>query len=158
MIKHIAILAVMLIFSGCAIRNYKINQASIVIIKSPHLKYADIGYIRHNLNAVELQLFEAGVPIQTIKINHLICINNGCMTKDMFNQRYLTPQYPTNILKNIILGRPIFKAINIKKLPNGFTQTIKEKSLNIHYSKINNMIKFIDKKNHIFIKISSEIP
>jgi len=57
-----------LLFSACSIKNYEHTSAKIVIIKSPKIKFSDIGYIRHTKDAIELELFIAGHVYKRIHI------------------------------------------------------------------------------------------
>ena len=70
--KYILI-AFALLFTACSTKNYEITQTKIIIIKSPKLKFADLGYIRNSDQSIELELFTAGKAIEKITVNHLIC-------------------------------------------------------------------------------------
>jgi len=142
-----------LLFSACSIKNYEHTEAKIVIIKSPQLKFADLGYLRHTQDAVELELFVAGKSVQKIEINHLICVKEGCLSKSSFNSSYLNSHYPDNILQNILLAKPIFQRANFQRTQNGFTQSIQTEYVNIIYRVDADMTYFKDKKNKILIKI-----
>ena len=143
----------MLFFSACSIKTYEQTQPKKLIIKSPLIKFADLAYIRHSERAIELELFVAGQSIKKIAINHLICVDEGCMSKDGFNEEYLSPAYPSNILQNILLGKPIYKAKNSLKTEDGFTQKIQTQAVAISYNVTSQEIYFKDKCNHIMIKI-----
>ncbi|QSZ40934.1 hypothetical protein GJV85_02000 [Sulfurimonas aquatica] len=150
--KYLLIIFI-LIFNACSIKNYKLNESKIFIIKSPQLKFSDLGYLRSSDDSVELELFIAGKPIQKIEINHLICVNEGCMSKSSFNEEYLCESYPDDLLQNILLGRAIYNSKNMNKKKNSFTQTIKNESVDIRYEVSSKMIFFKDKTNNIIIKI-----
>ncbi|MFK5937675.1 MAG: hypothetical protein QM497_04670 [Sulfurimonas sp.] len=142
-----------LLFAGCSIKNYEQIDAKIIIIKSPQLKFADLGYVRHNDKDIELELFVAGQVVKKISINHLICVDEGCMLKGSFNKEYLHASYPDDILQNIILGRKIYAGENSLKIADGFRQAIKRKDVDIDYSVTSKVISFKDKKNRIIFKI-----
>ena len=141
-----------LIFSGCSIKSYEHTQAKIIIIKSPKLKFADIGYVRNSDEKIEVELFVAGRATQKITINHLICTTDGCMSKNSFNAEYLSPFYPGETLQNIILGRKIFGGKNFLETRNGFSQYIKNTHVDITYKVGFGVIYFKDKKNKIILK------
>ncbi len=147
------LLIFILFFSACSVKEYQQTKTKIVIIKSPKLKFTDVGYLRNSDDAVELELFSAGVAIEKISINHLICISSGCMTKQGFNQDYLNSAYPSNILQNILLAKPIYDAMSIVKTYDGFEQYIENENVDIKYQVTKNVIYFKDRKNHIIIKI-----
>jgi len=150
--KYIFVVFV-LFLSACSIKNYEHTSAKIVTIKSPKIKFSDIGYIRHTKDAIELELFIAGHVYKRIHINHLICIDEGCMSKNGFNEEYLSKAYPADFMQNIILGRKIYEGKNSLKKNDGFEQVIKNSDVDIKYSVNSHQIYFKDSKNHILIKI-----
>ena len=147
------LLIITLLFSACSIKNYENTQSKIIIIKSPKIKFADLGYIRNSDKAVELELFVAGKVIEKISVNHLICVSDGCMSKSGFNEDYLNAAYPETILQNILLGHEIYDGKNRVKTQDGFEQTIEDKNVNIIYKVSSNAIFFKDRKNSIIFKI-----
>ena len=150
--KYLTVLLI-LFFSACSIKNYEHSEAKIVTIKSPKIKFSDIGYVRHTDDAIELELFVAGHVFQKIHINRMICVKDGCMRKHSFNKAYLNASYPDDILQNIILGHAIYEKKNLHKLKDGFTQIIKNRNVAIKYRVNSHEHFFKDRKNHIIIKI-----
>jgi hypothetical protein len=142
-----------LLFSACSIKNYEHTEPKIIIIKSPQLKFADLGYVRNSDRAIELELFVAGKSVKKISINHLICVDDGCMSKSAFNEEYLNASYPSDLLQNIILGHKIYAAQNSVKTEDGFVQNITSKTVDINYSVTSHVISFKDRKNKIIFKI-----
>jgi len=147
------LLSLILMLSACSIKEYKQTHSKIIIIKSPKLKFADLGYIRNSENAVEVELFMAGKSVKKININHLICVDEGCMSRSIFNKEYLNEAYPDELLQNILLGKPIYQAKNLAKREGGFTQKIMDENVFINYSVKDKQVIFKDKKNHILFKI-----
>lgn len=147
------LLIIAIFFSACSVKNYEQTQTKIIIIKSPQIKFADLGYIRNSDKAIELELFSAGQSIQKIQINHLICVNEGCMSKSGFNEDYLNKTYPNDTLQNIILSRSIYDGKNLIKAQDGFLQKIKNKDVDITYRVTSKSMLFKDKKNKIIFKI-----
>ena len=142
-----------LFFSACSVKDYKHTQSKIIIIKSPKIKFADVGYLKNSDEAIELELFMAGKVIDRISINHLICVSSGCMSKSGFNEDYLHNSYPDEILQNILLGNKIYDGKDMIKTAGGFEQQIKSDDVNIIYKVDNNSIFFKDRKNNIIFKI-----
>ena len=147
------LLIIALFLSACSIKNYEKTDAKIIIIKSPQLKFADLGFIRNSGDAVGVELFTAGKSVKRIELNHLICVDEGCMSKSTFNREYLNQYYPDGLLQNIILGHTIYHLKNRVKIRNGFEQKIVDKNVNIIYRVTDKIIYFKDKKNSILIKI-----
>jgi hypothetical protein len=142
----------LLVFSACSIKNYEHTKTKIIIIKSPKIRFSDVGYIRNSDKSIELELFVAGKAIEKITINHLICTNDGCMSKKRFNEEYLNTSYPDEILQNILLGHKIYNGSSLTKSKDGFSQHIKTQYVDIFYVVGMHTIYFKDKKNKIIFK------
>ncbi len=147
------LLLIGLLFSGCSLKNYKHEESKIIIIKTPKLKFSDLGYIRHSGDDVELELFMAGVSVQEIAINHFVCVKEGCMFKSNFNKEYLNANYPDDLLQNILLSRQIYDGKNRVQSRMGFQQKIRNENVNIIYKVSKKETFFKDKKNRIIFKI-----
>ena len=147
------LLILTLLFSACSIKNYEHTESKLIIIKSPKIKFADLGYIRNSDRAVELELFVAGKVIEKISVNHLVCVSDGCMSKSGFNKDYLNAAYPDTILQNILLGHEIYDGKNRLKTADGFEQTLEDENVNIMYRVNSKVIYFKDRKNRIIFKI-----
>lgn len=147
------LLTIILFLSACGVKNYEITQTKIIIIKSPKIKFSDLGYIRNSGDSIEMELFVAGRAIQKITINHLVCTNEGCMSKGGFNEDYLNENYPSALLQNILLAKPIYDGKSKQNTPDGFTQNIKDLHVDIIYKVSNGVTSFKDKTNNIIIKI-----
>jgi len=147
------LLIFILLFSACSIKDYKHTQTKIIIIKSPKLKFADVGFIRNSKENIELELFVAGKAIEKFTIEHLICTTKGCMSKSGFNKDYLHVSYPDDILQDMLLARPIYDAKNRVQTDDGFEQLIKSRDVDITYRVSSHVTYFKDRKNKIIFKI-----
>jgi hypothetical protein len=140
-------------FSGCSFKDYEKSQSKIIIIKSPRLKFADLGYIRNNDDEVEVELFVAGKSVEKISIDYLICTHEGCLSKSSFNKNFLHYSYPEDTLKQVLLGKEIYNSTNKIIDNDGFSQNIKNQYVDIRYRVSSKKIFFKDKKNNIIVKI-----
>lgn len=147
------LISLLLFLSACSIKTYEQTQPKILIIKSPQIKFADLAYIRNTGQALELELFVAGKSIKKIAINHLICVDEGCMSKASFNEAYLNAAYPSDILQNILLSQAIYDGKNRVQTANGFSQKIQTEDVDISYRVTATKTFFKDKTKHIIIKI-----
>ena len=86
-------------------------------------------------------------------MNHLICVSEGCMSKQGFNEEYLNAAYPDELLQNILLSQEIFDGRNRVKTLDGFAQNINNEDVNITYTVSSNSMQFKDRKNRIIFKI-----
>ena len=151
----IALLVTAFLFAGCSVKNYEMNESRLIVIKSPQIKYADLGYIRGHGNSLKIELYEMGNVVKSIEISNFICVDDGCMLKSVFNKKYLNSNYPSDILEDVILGHAIYNGKNLKKLYDGYVQDIKDEDVDIHYEVNSKSIRFKDNKNAILVKISS---
>ncbi len=147
------LISLALFLSACSIKHYEQTETKIFVIKSPLLRFADLAYIRNSENAVQVELFVAGKSIKKIAINHLVCVDEGCVSKSTFNTKYLNANYPSNILQNILLAKAIYNGKNRVQMQNGFVQKIQTENVNIKYTVTNKVTLFKDRKNKIIIKI-----
>lgn len=138
---------------GCAPKTYERNESRFILIKSPLLKFADLGYIRSNSDEVRADLFVVGTLVQSIEISTLICVNEGCLTKSAFNKEYLNASYPDDLLVNVLLGRPIFDKASLQVTDTGFRQELISPDYNIVYKVESGNIFFKDSQNRLKIKI-----
>lgn len=145
------------LFFGCSLKHYTHQTSRIVLIKSPKLKYNDIGYIQFDDDgAIKLQLYSAGAAVESFTIDKKICIDKGCMSKRDFNAEYFVASYDEDILKEILLQRAIFGGRNLTKTQNGFEQHIRSKDYDIVYRvQKGTEVFFKDRKNKIIIKLKT---
>ena len=147
------LLVVSIVFGGCVQKHFTSKKTQIVTIKSPLLRFNDVGYILHNGESVELQIYSAGAAVERISVNHMVCTDKGCMSKAGFNETYLNAAYGEEFLKNILMRRPIYNGKNLHKLPNGgFVQKIHNDYVDIVYKVEPHLLYFKDKRNRILIK------
>ncbi len=157
MIKVSFLLVITLLFSACSVKNYEQTKTKVLIIKSPKIKFADIGYIRNSNEKIELELFIAGKCIDRISVNTLICVSDGCMSKSSFNKDYLSAFYPDDTLQNILLATQIYEGKNKVKTEDGFEQNISDEHVEISYRVTSHAILFKDKKNNIIFNIKDTV-
>ena len=148
------IILLFLIFAGCSVKKPISVLPSIITIKSKSLKFSDIGYIKKYEDMVSLEIYSAGVAVLRLKIGNNVCTDEGCISKKSFNERFLNKNYPKELLKNVILGKPIFNSKNLIKKDDGFEQHIfKVDCYDIIYIVKRDKIYFKDRLNKILIKI-----
>ncbi len=151
----IALFIIVFFLAGCSVKNYEMNVAKLIVIKSPQIKYGDLGYIRGQGNSIKVELYEMGNVVKSIEINQLICVDDGCMLKTVFNQKYLNSSYPADTLENVILSHAIYNGKNLRKLYDGYVQNIKDENVDISYEVTSKETRFKDSKNGILLKITS---
>ncbi len=155
-LKYIIIFLVLWSLWGCSEPSYSQQNSAYIVLKTPTVKYADMGFLYENSDAVKAEIYSSGQALMTLKISKdSVCMSRlKCMSKNTFNAQVLNRDYPKDIVENIFRGKPVFNGVNMTKKSNGFTQTIKNPGkYNIEYRVLNNEILFRDTINEILIKV-----
>ena len=141
---------------GCGEPSYKQQNSAYIVLKTPTFKYADMGFIYENSDAIKVEIYGSGQALMTLKITKdSVCMSRlQCMTKQTFNAQVLSRDYPKDVIENIFRGRAVFNGMHIMKKSNGFTQKLKNPGkYDIEYRVLNNEILFRDTINEILIKV-----
>jgi len=140
---------------GCATKHYTISTPKMVVIKSPKLKFADTGYLRYEGEAVEIELFTAGVAVEKISIDEQVCVSSGCMSEESFVKAYLYKDYPADTMRRILQSEPIFDGNGTSESCGGIKfQNIRNDEMDIVYRRSSSETYFKDRLNGLMIKIS----
>ena len=157
--KIIVILMIGAFFSACTPIPKK-QESAFIVIKTPTMKYADMGFISSSVNGLEVEIYAAGQPLMSFEINGLnVCMSTfECMDKKSFNEKVLSAVYPDDILENIFRAKPIFNSKNLEQDKEGsFSQKLtKEGVYDISYSVNSKQRTFRDKLNKILIKVREQ--
>lgn len=139
-----------LLISNCSKNIYQGRNSYLITIKSPNLKYSDIGLVEKSQSSVLVHIFSLGKEILRLEIGKYISINRSIpIPLSLFNSQYLSSEYPPSLLKNIFSGNPIFQGKNIVYLQNSFIQEFDH----IKYKVSQSEIYFKDSKNQILIRL-----
>jgi len=140
---------------GCSSKQYTLSEPKLIVLKTPKLKFADMGYLRRDGDAVEVELFTAGVAVEKISIDRQVCVTSGCMSEEEFTKTYLYEGYPRDTMRNILFGRDIFEGKGKSELCNGtLYQYIRNEDIDFVYRRKPSEIYFKDRLNGIMIKIA----
>jgi hypothetical protein len=143
-----------LLFTGCSTKHYTVSEPKIITLKTPKLKFADTGYIRHDETSVEVELFTAGVAVEKISIDESVCVSAGCMSEEAFVKEYLYPDYPRDTMRQVLLGKDIFEGRGKEEMCDGrLFQFIRNDEMDIMYRRGKGEIYFKDRLNSLIIKI-----
>ncbi|MCK4441360.1 MAG: hypothetical protein KAU90_05095 [Sulfurovaceae bacterium] len=160
MLKTITTIStIFFILTGCTSKNLvkeKNQESAFIVLKTPQMKYADMGFIYKNNSFVKVEIYSMGQPIMSLDINGMnVCMSTfKCMEKKDFNAKMLSANYPDTLLENIFKSKPIFNGKNLEKNSNGFIQKIiKDNEYDITYTINKNNTRFKDRVNHILIKV-----
>jgi hypothetical protein len=147
------------LFSACTGKQPTKEESAFIVIKTPRMKYADLGFISNAPSLVKVNIYASGQPLVKFEINALnVCMSTfECMNKKAFNKKILSENYPDTLLEDIFRAKPIFDKENLQKNADGFTQKLKkEKAYDIHYTVKNGTRTFRDKINKILIKVREQ--
>jgi len=160
MIKKTVLISVVLgVMSGCSQKNLTKQESAFIVMKTPIMKYADMGFISNSPTTVKVDIYAAGQPVMNFEINGMnVCMSTfECMDKASFNKKVLSKYYDEKVLEDIFRAEPIFKGENLEKKDDGFTQKIKkENRYDITYSVVSGERKFRDTINKILIKVREQ--
>lgn len=141
---------------GCAEPKYDRENSAYIVLKTPALKYADMGFVYENGSSVKVEIYGSGQVLMRLRISKdSVCMSQlQCLSKNAFNAQVLNSNYPPDTIENIFRGKTVLNGSGINTKSNGFTQKIKKPGkYNIQYSVLNNEIVFRDTINKILIKV-----
>ena len=146
--------------SGCTTNNLIKQESAFIVIKTPSMKYADMGFISNSSSKVKVDIYAAGQPLMNFEINALnVCMSTfECMDKKSFNEKVLSSIYPDDILENIFRAKPIFNSKELMQNKDGsFSQKLTKKGVyDISYSVNEKQRTFRDSINKILIKVREQ--
>ncbi|MCK9371699.1 MAG: hypothetical protein M0P91_00755 [Sulfuricurvum sp.] len=146
---------ILVMLGGCSAKHYSISEPKMIVLKTKKIKFADMGYLRHEGDAVEVEIFTAGVAVEKISIDAEVCTGSGCMSEEAFAREYLYEGYPADTMRNILLGRDIFNGQGKSEICNGtLYQYIRNEEMDFVYRRKPSEIYFRDYLNGIMIKIA----
>ncbi|MBN2722388.1 MAG: hypothetical protein JXQ77_06165 [Campylobacterales bacterium] len=159
--KFYKILPVILIFilTGCSIKQPMQQKSAFITLKTPEIRYADMGFISEYMGSLKVQIYSNAQPVVSLDIyQDRICMSLfECMNKSDFYRKVFHASYPDDTLEQIFSFKPIFGGLNLIKTSNGFTQNItKPDQYSISYEISDDKISFHDKINQIIIKVQQQ--
>jgi len=145
--------ALTLILSGCvgAMPEYKSSKSSMIVFKTPTIKYADQGFVSKANSETKVEIYSSGQALMRLRITpSQTCLSSlECMSNKEFNKKVLQANYPDDTLLRIFNGEAIFGGKNLQNTSNGFVQNIGT----INYSVNGGNIKFKDSSNGVKIEV-----
>ncbi len=161
MIKKLVLVLLFLgLLTACVGTKPKKEESAFIVLKTPKIRYADMGFITASSSDLKVEIYGAGQPLMKLEIGGLnVCMSTfECMEKTAFNEKVLNGAYDKDLLENIFRGEPIFNGENIEKnKDSSFTQKLtKENLYDISYSVNQKERVFRDKLNKILIKVRKQ--
>jgi hypothetical protein len=142
------------LISGCSSHHFTISQPKLITLKTPKIKYSDMGYLRYDNDAVQVELFTAGVSIEKITLDNDVCVSAGCMNEERFVKEYLNPAYPSDTMRKITQNMDIFGGEGKRESCGGnIYQYIRNDAMDIVYKRTAGEIYFKDRLNNLLIRI-----
>ncbi|NPA63680.1 MAG: hypothetical protein GXO16_01775 [Epsilonproteobacteria bacterium] len=147
------LILLVLLLGGCGIKKPPVSQGIVFVFKTPQVRFSGTGFL-YRSHDVALEGYGGGDGVFRLTLSDRVCINGRCMDFEEFNRRFLSPCYPDDLLKRVLLARPLSED-GLKKTKDGFVQRLRSGCFDIVYSISGSKILFKDHKNHIFIKVRS---
>jgi len=149
------IAALVVLLGGCSPRLYERPQPALIVLKSPKLRYADMGFVYRGKGRLKMEIYTAGRPVFTLSVGKRVCLDGGCMSEAEFYRKFFGVAYPQGTLHAILSKRPIFEGEGLLKKNGRSEQQIFEPGrFDIIYTFDATSSRFKDRINHILIKIS----
>jgi len=97
-------------FLGCFESKPIVSKSSIVIFKTPSLKFYDKGFITKYNNKINLQVYSAGqVGLDLTIYKDQVCQSRfECIDGKEFNTKYLSANYSEDFLYNLFMQDKIY--------------------------------------------------
>lgn len=150
--KRIFFLFIALFFGACASKNTSFNSQSVLLsVSSNSMRFSEAGFLKENSKTLDLEIYKLGQAFFELKIRDKICLNSVCYDKKNFNEKFFQNAYYDDILKDILLAKPLWKGHNLEKNECGFSQKLKKSSYDIFYEVCDDKSTFFDKKTKMKI-------
>ncbi len=156
MYKVLVAIAAIFWAAGCRQPQYERTRTAYIVIKTPQLRYADMGFVETGKETMRVQLYANGAAQTALEITpSQVCSGRfACLSKEAFNARFLSADYPADTLEKILRGLPVMQGEGIRKTKRGFTQRIiRQGKYAIDYRVLGNRTLFRDTINKIHIKV-----
>jgi len=148
-----------LTFTGCTIKKPMQQKSAFITLKTPEIRYADMGFVYEYTDSLKVQIYSNAQPVVSLDMyKDRICMSLfECMNKSDFYRKVFHVSYPDDTLEQIFLSKPIFGGLNLIKTSNGFTQNIfNPDQYSISYEISDGKVSFHDKINQIIIKVQQQ--
>lgn len=150
--KRIFPFLIVLFFSACVIKNTHFNSQSVLLsVSSNSMRFSEAGFLKQDSKTLDLEIYKLGQAFFELKIRDKICLNSACYDKKNFNEKFFQNTYYDDILKDILLAKPLWKGRDLEKNECGFTQELKNSSYDIFYQVCGDKSTFFDKKTKVKI-------
>lgn len=138
----LGIVFITLFFGGCATKQPIQIKSVMVTIKTPFMKYNDLGFIKHYDNYNELEIYSFGNALLYLKVyKDKVCTSDfKCKTSQSFINEYFNSSYPADFFYNILNKS---KNLNIQGITYSYNTE--------------DGIYFRDKQNDILIRIKEDL-
>ncbi|MDR2034603.1 MAG: hypothetical protein LBP89_08245 [Helicobacteraceae bacterium] len=153
------ILTAATLLTGCAKKIEALESRSVIAtIKTPNLSVSQAGFISVLPNdKYRLQIYAAGQGALELTVGEKICQGAlRCLSAGEFNKRYLSENYPPNLMRDVIAARAISNLENAVVIDseNGWTQNARSSGkYDVSYEKNGGATRFRDSLNKVLIVI-----
>ncbi len=110
MFRKLFVLIFAITFWGCSQKQPNLSQETIVIFKTPVMKFYDRGFVNKYDDHINLQVFEVGkLALNLYVYKDKICQSTfECLSGAEFNKKYLHPSYKKDFLYTLLSKDKIY--------------------------------------------------
>jgi len=103
-------LLIIILFEGCSYKQPISSQSSIILIKTPAMKFHDTGFVTKYKDNIQLQIFNAGhLVLNLIIYKDKVCKSTfKCQSSKEFNKLYFNRSYKDDFLYNLFRKNKIY--------------------------------------------------
>lgn len=153
-IRFFVVVSLVFLLGGCSFKNpYMSSKSYHVVIKNKQIALSDTGFIKKDSKRFNLQLFSAGTPVLDLLIKDDVCLDYVCVSKEKFNSDFFGYSHYKTFVDDLFNFKPIYNGKSLKKLKNGFNQSLKTKHYDVFYEIKEDSLYFKDKQNRVLIKL-----
>ena len=80
---------VLFIFNACTGVQLEKQESAFIVIKTPTVKYADMGFISNSASKIKVAIYGAGQPLMNLEINGMtVCLRLSVWRKKILMKRF----------------------------------------------------------------------
>lgn len=104
MIKYLKLIFIIFVFAACSSRQVQISKSASILIKTPKVKFYDIGFINKFENYIQIQIYSVGNVILDLKLyKNQVCKSTfKCISNKQFNKEFFHESYENNFFKKLL--------------------------------------------------------
>lgn len=101
--RFLVVFFIAILMIGCSQNQPLKSQTATILIKTPTMKFYDLGFILEYEDYTQIQIYSAGKTLLDLKLyENSVCKSTfECESSKEFNKKYLSSTYKENFLKEL---------------------------------------------------------